>query len=30
MQQVQYKETDHYRITNAFLDNPETYLRHLR
>lgn len=30
MQQVKYKETDHYRITKAFLDNPETYLRHLR
>lgn len=30
MQQVQYKETGHYRITKAFLDNPETYLRHLR
>ena len=30
MQHVTYKETDHYRITKAFLDNPETYLRHLR
>lgn len=29
MQQVQYKETDHYRITKTFLDNPEHYLRHL-
>jgi predicted ATPase len=30
MQPVEYKETDHYRITKAFLDNPESYLRHLR
>ncbi|HVV04144.1 MAG TPA: AAA family ATPase [Puia sp.] len=30
MQQVKYKETDHYRITKTFLDNPEYYLRHLR
>lgn len=30
MQQVEYKETDHYRITKTFLDNPESYLRHLR
>ena len=29
MQQVDYKETDHYRITKNFLDNPEYYLRHL-
>jgi predicted ATPase len=29
MQQVNYKETDHYRITKTFLDNPEHYLRHL-
>ena len=29
MQQVKYKETDHYRITKTFLDNPEHYLRHL-
>jgi predicted ATPase len=28
MRQVQYKETDHYRITKTFLDNPEHYLRH--
>lgn len=28
MQEVSYKETDHYRITKAFLDNPQTYLRH--
>jgi predicted ATPase len=28
MQQVNYKETDHYRITKTFLDNPEHYLRH--
>jgi predicted ATPase len=30
MQPVEYKQTDHYRITKAFLDNPESYLRHLR
>jgi len=30
MQQVKYKETDHYRITKTFLDNPEHYLRHLQ
>ncbi len=27
--QVDYKETEHYRITKTFLDNPDTYLRHL-
>ncbi len=30
MEQVTYKETDHYRITRRFLDDPESYLRHLR
>ena len=30
MQRVEYKDTDHYRITKTFLDNPEHYLRHLR
>src|SRR5580704_7464391 len=30
MPRVEYKETDHYRITKRFLDNPESYLRHLR
>ncbi len=29
MKQVEYRETDHYRITKTFLDNPEHYLRHL-
>ena len=29
MQPVQYKDTDHYRITKTFLDNPDYYLRHL-
>lgn len=29
MKPVEYKETDHYRITKTFLDNPEYYLRHL-
>jgi predicted ATPase len=30
MQEVKFKETDHYRVTKNFLDNPENYLRHLR
>ena len=30
MQQVKYKETDHYRITRNFLDNPDNYLRHFQ
>lgn len=30
MQQVNFKETDHYRITKTFLDNPDAYLRHLQ
>ena len=30
MQPVKFKETDHYRITKTFLDNPDHYLRHLR
>jgi predicted ATPase len=30
MEKVAYKETEHYRITKTFLDNPEMYLRHLR
>jgi predicted ATPase len=30
MERVTYKETDHYRITKRFLDDPESYLRHLR
>jgi predicted ATPase len=29
MKQVEYTETDHYRITKTFLDNPDYYLRHL-
>lgn len=29
MQQVGFKETDHYRITKSFLDNPDSYLRRL-
>lgn len=29
MQQVKYEETDHYRITKAFLNDPQYYLRHL-
>jgi predicted ATPase len=30
MQSVAYRDSDHYRITKTFLDNPESYLRHLR
>lgn len=30
MERVTYKETDHYRITRRFLDDPESFLRHLR
>jgi predicted ATPase len=30
MDRVTYKETEHYRITKRFLDDPESYLRHLR
>jgi len=30
MQPVKYEETDHYRITKTFLNNPEYYLRHLQ
>lgn len=29
MLKVDFKDTDHYRITKTFLDNPEYYLRHL-
>lgn len=29
MEQVGYKETDHYRITRNFLNNPDSYLREL-
>ena len=29
MEQVPYKETDHYRITSNFLNNPDLYLREL-
>ena len=30
MEKVAFKDTDHYRITKRFLDDPESYLRHLR
>jgi predicted ATPase len=30
MERVSFKETDHYRVTKRFLDDPESYLRHLR
>ena len=29
MKRVAWEETDHYRITKTFLDNPQHYLRHL-
>jgi predicted ATPase len=29
MQEVNYKDTDHYRITKLFLDNPDHYLNQL-
>ena len=29
IEHVQYKETDHYRITKTFLENPGYYLRHM-
>lgn len=29
MNKVDYKDTEHYRITKTFLDQPEVYLRHL-
>ena len=29
IQQVEYKETEHYRITHTFLNHPEVYLGHL-
>jgi predicted ATPase len=29
LQRVNYKDTDHYRITKLFLDNPEHYLKEL-
>jgi len=29
MEQVDFKDTDHYRITKTFLDDPGYYLRHL-
>lgn len=28
MHETNYKDTDHYRITKTFLDNPDQYLRH--
>jgi predicted ATPase len=30
MERVTFRETDHYRVTKRFLDDPESYLRHLR
>ncbi|MFS8083371.1 MAG: AAA family ATPase, partial [Ginsengibacter sp.] len=29
MEHVEYKETEHYRITSTFLNDPDHYLRHL-
>lgn len=30
MEQVAFTDTEHYRITKSFLDNPEAFLRHLQ
>lgn len=30
MKKVEFEETDHYRITKTFLNNPDYYLRHLK
>jgi predicted ATPase len=27
---VEFADTEHYRITKTFLDNPQAYLRHLQ
>lgn len=29
LREIPYRETEHYRITRGFLENPERYLRHL-
>lgn len=29
MERVEFRDTEHYRITKTFLDNPQAYLRHL-
>jgi len=29
IKQVEYKETEHYKLTKAFLENPERYFKHL-
>jgi len=30
MHRVEFTDTEHYRITKTFLDNPQSYLRHLQ
>ncbi len=30
MDETDFRDTEHYRITKTFLDNPESYLRHLQ
>jgi len=30
IQRVEFTDTEHYRITKTFLDNPQAYLRHLQ
>ena len=30
MARTDFMETEHYRVTKSFLDNPQTYLRHLK
>jgi predicted ATPase len=29
IEEIEYKETEHYKLTRSFLENPERYLRHL-
>jgi predicted ATPase len=30
IQRVEFTDTEHYRITKTFLDNPQAYLRYLQ
>lgn len=29
VQEIAYADTEHYKLTKAFLDSPERYLKHL-
>jgi predicted ATPase len=29
VERVDYRDTDHYRLTRAFLEDPQAFLRHL-